>query len=204
MFDIFQKEPTMEKRDFKFDKRADKYDDHFEGKLSKVFYKLIYDNIQLTPSAEVLDVGCGTGTILRTLSDRGNISTHGIDVEPEMLKIARSKCPDADIRQCSCEDTPYTDNRFDVLTACMAYHHFSDKEAFEKEAQRILKPDGLLYIADPNFPKIIRKVINRLARRYNGEFFSSDEISERFSRSGFSTVSIQKRKYGQLIILKKT
>lgn len=194
----------MEKRDFKFDKRADKYDDHFEGKLSKVFYKLIYDNIELSPSAEVLDVGCGTGTILRTLSDRECISAHGIDVEPEMLKIARNKCPDADIRQCSCEDTPYTDNRFDVLTACMAYHHFPDKAAFEKEAQRILKPDGLLFIADPNFPKLIRKVINRLAQRYNGEFFSSDEISERFSRSGFSTVSIQKRKYGQLIILKKT
>ena len=99
----------MDKRDFKFDKRADKYDDHFEGKLSKVFYKLIYDNIKLSPSAEVLDVGCGTGTILRTLSDRENISAHGIDVEPEMLKVAVNKCPEADISLCSCEDTPYAD-----------------------------------------------------------------------------------------------
>ena len=49
---------NTEKRDFKFDKRADKYDDHFEGKLSKVFYKLIYDNIKLFDSAQVLDVGC--------------------------------------------------------------------------------------------------------------------------------------------------
>ena len=194
----------MEKRDFKFDKRADKYDDHFEGKLSKVFYKLIYDNIELSPSAEVLDVGCGTGTILRTLSDREDISAHGIDVEPEMIKIARNKCPDADIRLCSCEETPYTDNQFDVLTACMAYHHFPDKEAFEKEALRILKTDGLLYIADPNFPLLLRKIINRLARRFNGEFLSSAEISDRFSKFGFKTVSVSKCKYGQLVILQKT
>ena len=194
----------MDKRDFKFDKRADKYDDHFEGKLSKVFYKLIYDNIKLSPSAEVLDVGCGTGTILRTLSDRENISAHGIDVEPEMLKVAVNKCPEADIRLCSCEDTPYADGQFDVLTACMAYHHFPDKEAFEKEAQRILKPNGLLYVADPNFPFLFRKLMNRLARRFNGEFLSSDEISDRFSKFGFKTVFVSKRKYGQLVILQKT
>ena len=194
----------MEKRDFKFDKRADKYDDHFEGKLSKVFYKLIYDNIRLAPSAEVLDVGCGTGTILRTLSDRENISAHGIDVEPEMLKIAKNKCPDADIRLCSCEETPYADDQFDILTACMAYHHFPDKEAFEKEALRILKPGGLLYIADPNFPFLFRKVMNWLARRFNGEFLSSNEISDRFGKYDFSTVSVSKHKYGQLVILQKT
>ena len=32
----------MEKRDFKFDKRADKYDDHFEGRMSRRFYELLY------------------------------------------------------------------------------------------------------------------------------------------------------------------
>ena len=194
---------NTEKRDFKFDKRADKYDDHFEGKLSKVFYKLIYDNIKLFDSAQVLDVGCGTGTILKTLSERYNIVAHGIDVENEMLKVAKAKCPGMDIQLCSCEVTPFADKSLDAVIACMAYHHFPDKGAFEKEAARILKSGAKLYIADPNFPLVLRKIINILVRNLNGEFFSSKEIAMRFEKSGFKLVTIKKRTYGQLVVLKK-
>ena len=194
---------NTEKRDFKFDKRADKYDDHFEGKLSKVFYKLIYDNIELFDSAQVLDVGCGTGTILKTLSEHYNIVAHGIDVENEMLKVAKTKCPGMDIQLCSCESTPFADNSLDAVIVCMAYHHFPDKDAFEKEAVRILKPGAKLYIADPNFPLVLRKIINFLVRNLNGEFFSSKEIAMRFEKSGFKLVTIKKRAYGQLVVLEK-
>lgn len=57
------------KRDFKFDKRAFQYDNSFEGRVSQKFYRLIYQNIDLKPSDNVLDMGCGTGTILKTLSE---------------------------------------------------------------------------------------------------------------------------------------
>ena len=191
------------KRDFKFDKRAEKYDDHFEGKLSKVFYGLIYENVTLPNSAEVLDVGCGTGTILKALSKNHSIKGHGIDVEPAMLKIAKEKCRGMDIQLCSCESTPYSSRTFDAIVACMAYHHFPDKSAFEKEASRIIKSGGKLYIADPNFPGPIRKVINFLARNLNGEFFSSDEIIERFKKAGFVPFDEKKKGYGQLVIMQK-
>ena len=191
------------KRDFKFDKRADKYDDHFEGKLSKVFYKLIYDNIELFDSAQVLDVGCGTGTILKTLSERNNIVAHGIDVENEMIKVAKTKCPGMDIQLCSCESTHFADNSIDAVIACMAYHHFSNKSAFEKEAARILKSGARVYIADPNFPFALRKIINFLARNLNGEFFSSKEMAARFEKSGFKLAGVKKRAYGQLVVFEK-
>ena len=193
----------MEKQDFKFDKRASKYDQGFEGKLSRRFYKLIYDNVILRSGDKVIDIGCGTGTILKTLSGMERIEGHGIDVEPEMLKVAEAKCGNMDIRECSCEDTPYEDNSFDVITACMAYHHFPDKDAFAKEALRIMKPNGTLYIADPNFPLPIRKIINLLAKGFNGEFMTSLEIAERFGRYGFVPVATFKDHYAQLVILRK-
>ena len=164
---------------------------------------MIYENIELSDSAQVLDVGCGTGTILKTLSERFNIVAHGIDVENEMLKVAKAKCSGMDIQLCSCEATPFADNSLDAVIACMAYHHFPDKQAFENEAARILKNGGKLYIADPNFPFVIRKIINFLVRNLNGKFFSSKEIASRFEKSGFKLLTIKKRAYGQLVVLEK-
>ncbi len=189
--------------DFKFDRRAIKYDTGFEGRLSQKFYHLIYNTIELKPSDNVLDVGCGTGTLLKTLSEIEDINGHGIDIEPNMLNIAKSKCPDMDIRKNSCDNTDYKDGYFDVLTTCMAYHHFPSKQGFEKEAERILKPGGYLYIADPNFPFLIRKTINILTKRFNGEFLSSDEIKKRFENYGFSYIGTKTDYYAQLVIFKK-
>ena len=86
----------------------------------------------------------------------------------------------------------------------MAYHHFPDKDAFEKEALRILKPGGKIYIADPNFPHPIRKILNFLCRNINGEFFSSTEMKERFEKQGFKHIGTYKDKHAQLVILQKT
>lgn len=193
----------MNKRDFKFDKRADKYDDHFEGRMSKRFYRLLYRYTVLSKGDRILDIGCGTGTILKTFSEFEKIEGHGIDVEPNMLNVAKQKCRDMDIREASCDDTPYEDGYFDTLTACMAYHHFPDKEAFGKEALRILRQGGKLYIADPNFPKPVRKLLNLICRNINGEFFSSEEIRSDFEKQGFRFIGVQKDAYAQLIILQK-
>lgn len=140
------------KKDYKFDKRAEKYDEGFEGKASEKFYSLISAHVDLQKGYRVLDAGCGTGTILKRLSEKCDVECHGIDVEKEMLQKTREKCPGMDIRLCSCESTPYDDEYFDVIVVCMAYHHFPDKEGFAKEAARIIKKGGSLYIAQtPNF-----------------------------------------------------
>ena len=81
-----------EKKDFKFDKKAEKYDDSYEGKLSEKFYTLVNENVQLTDGMTILEMGCGTGTILHRLSQRCSISGYGIDVEEKMLEIGRASC----------------------------------------------------------------------------------------------------------------
>ena len=65
-----------------------------------------------------------------------------------MITVAKSKYPKMDFQLSRCEDMPFESQSFDILIACMAYHHFSDKEGFAKEAARVLKPNGVLYIAD--------------------------------------------------------
>ena len=109
-----------EKKDFRFDKRAEKYDDSYEGKLSEKFYTLVTENVQLTEGMEVLEMGCGTGTILHRLSQKCSIHGYGIDAEEKMLEQARSKCPDMEILNCTCDDTPFEDGMFDVIAACLS------------------------------------------------------------------------------------
>jgi len=193
------------KKDFKFDKRAASYDDGCEGKISQRFYNALLAQVKLQQSSNVLDVGCGTGYLLKKMAERQDINGYGIDVEENMIKEAKSKCPDMNIQIAPCEDTPFDDDTFDLVTACMAYHHFSDKEGFAKEASRLLKTGGHLYIADPRFPFVIRKIINGLSRllKVTGKFFTPQEIADRFKEYGFEVISVDGKGYVQVVELRK-
>lgn len=193
------------KRDFKFDKKAEKYDDSYEGKLSKKFYTLVTENVAIENGLNVLDMGCGTGTILRRLSDKYSFNGYGIDVEEKMLEQARKKCPDIQILNCSCDVTPFEDGKFDVIIACMAYHHFPDKDSFSKECARLLKSGGRLYIADPKLPLPIRKLVNTTLdiHKIHGRIYTADEVTDNFAGFGFGKVFNKFDAYAQIICLKR-
>lgn len=76
----WERKTRADKHDFKFDVRASVYDEQFEGKFSEKVYRLVTETIELSPGDKILDVGCGTGTILRRLSDTCDIEGFGIDI----------------------------------------------------------------------------------------------------------------------------
>lgn len=192
-------------KDFKFDKRATSYDKGFEGKFSKRFYDALLSRLALKPAFKVLDVGCGTGYLLQKMSASQAIQGYGIDIEQNMIKIAKENCRDMTIETSACDETPFDDNIFDILTACMAYHHFSDKKGFIREAARILKKGGFLYIVDPRFPFPVRKIINGIAWLLNiaGKFFTSQEIADDFQSAGFALVDVFCDGIVQVVTLQK-
>lgn len=85
-------------KEFKFDKRASIYDEGYEGKLSKKFYKLLVEQVELCRGVTVLDVDCGTGTILKNLSALTDINGYGIDVDynfdlyAQCVKLRKTFC----------------------------------------------------------------------------------------------------------------
>ena len=194
-----------EKRDLKFDKLAEDYDDGFEGKLSEKFYTLVTENVELSDGMDVLEMGCGTGTILYRLSQKCRINGYGIDTEEKMLEQARKKCPDMQILLAPCDAVPYEDGKFDVIAACMAYHHFPDRKAFARECARLLKPGGRLYIADPRLPLPIRKALNAALEihRINGKVSTADELCENFIGCGFTKLYEKHDSYAQLVCLER-
>ena len=193
------------KIDFKFGKRASVYDDSYEGRFSQKFYTLLLNNVYLKPGTKVLDVGCGTGELLIRLSHKEIINGCGIDVEENMVDIARKKCPDMEIQISKSDCIPFSNGSFDVLTACMAYHHFENRNGFAREAARVLKKGGRLYIADPNFSTIFRKLFNKVLMHINavGYFSDTTELFTDFAKLGFKSIDCIKKGYAQLFILEK-
>ena len=193
------------KKDFKFDRMAGVYDDALGGKGSRRFYDLLLREITLTSGAAVLDVGCGTGAFLKKLSDTCPLAGFGVDLEKNMIEEARKKHPQMDFQEASCDSVPHDDSSFDAMVSCMAYHHFENKDGFAKEASRLLKPGGVVYIADPRFPWLLRKALNGFFKliRINGGFLTPDETAARFSAYGFECAGYAYDGYAQVVKLRK-
>jgi SAM-dependent methyltransferase len=100
----------------------------------------VVDIAGLHRSAEVLEVGAGTGKLTRLLvAHFGRV----IAVEPdqEMRRILESLCPDADVRAGSAEAIPLSAASVDAVIAAEAFHWFDGERAL-LEFKRVLRPGG--------------------------------------------------------------
>lgn len=97
----------------------------------------------------VLDVGCGRGDTLAWLQ-RWGADVHGTQVSATAAQVARDLIGHDRIFVGELADAGYPDASFDCVTLWHVLEHVSDPLSLLKEIQRILRPDGLLYIEVPN------------------------------------------------------
>jgi ubiquinone/menaquinone biosynthesis C-methylase UbiE len=171
-----------------YNKKADDYENTFDGRFTQKFKALLVENVALQEGDHVLDVACGNGRLLHMFAEQCAIHGYGADLSDKMIEQARLLNPSMDFRVGRCEDLPFEDSAFDVITVCAAYHHFPDVKGFAKEAARLLKAQGAIYIADVYYPWPIRTIANpfvRLSKAGDVKFYAPREIIATLEEAGF-------------------
>jgi SAM-dependent methyltransferase len=102
-------------------------------------YEKALGRVELEPGQLVLDIGCGVGSFLRLVADRG-ARAFGIDASPALLEVARERVPDADLHVGDMEALPYDDDTFDLVTGFNSFFFADDIVAAVREAGRVAKP----------------------------------------------------------------
>jgi SAM-dependent methyltransferase len=108
-------------------------------------YEAALARVNLRPGDLVLDVGCGVGSFLRLVADRGG-RPFGLDASEALLELARRRVPDADLRLGDMEALPYDDDSFDIVTGFSAFFFANDFVAALREAGRVAKPGAPVVI----------------------------------------------------------
>jgi MPBQ/MSBQ methyltransferase len=107
----------------------------------------------LPKGTTVLDVGCGIGGSSRILAKDYGFSVTGITISPQQVKRAQELTPaglDAKFVVDDAMAMSFPDASFDVVWSIEAGPHMPDKAVFAKELMRVLKPGGVLVVADWN------------------------------------------------------
>jgi demethylmenaquinone methyltransferase/2-methoxy-6-polyprenyl-1,4-benzoquinol methylase len=95
---------------------------------------------------DVLDVACGTGVLFPDYLGRNVASVTGIDISPEMAKIAASKFPQVNVI-CGDVETTAFDRKFDAIMVYNAFPHFPDPKHLIDVLAKLVKPGGRLSVA---------------------------------------------------------
>lgn len=140
------------------------------GRLDKAYGRLIS---HIKTGQRVLDLGCGTGALTLKAARKGAM-VKGIDVNPQMLEIAQKKAIEANLTQnielCEmgvAELGSEHPESFDAVMSGLCFSELTGDELIYalKEVKRVLKPGGLLLIADEVKPKnILSRVLHWLIR----------------------------------------
>lgn len=135
-----------------FDKAAEKFDDNDPSvyNMCRKDYPDVLAEVMKEPFSDLLDAGCGTGAMLGMFKkDFPDKNYTGIDLSKKMIETAkRKKLDGVHFVAGDCENLPFSENSFDVVTCSMSFHHYPNPENFFRSLHGVLRPGGRLILRD--------------------------------------------------------
>jgi SAM-dependent methyltransferase len=145
------------------------------------------------------DIGCGTGRAEPYLAGRG-LSPRGVDLSPDMIRVARRDHPDFDFAVADLRELPFEDASLAgaVCWYSLMYLTPSDRPAAFSELARVVKPGGYLVTAFKAGDSQVRRGGRGtgLGIEFDVYWLSPDEMERRVTDAGFATVFWAGRRAG--------
>lgn len=172
----------MEKKDIIefFDRCAPSWDAEMI-KNDKII-ETILDNAEVGENMDVLDVACGTGVMFPYYLARNVASVTGIDISPEMAKIADGKYEKECRVQVICGDVEDAvfDRKFDAIVVYNAFPHFPDPRKLIKILSGLLKENGRLTVAHGMSRAAIDNHHSEAASKVSNGLMSAESLKKLF------------------------
>lgn len=141
------------------------------------FKSRLIESAHLAAGMHVLDVGCGTGTLLLLAAQAApEALLVGVDIDDRIVERARRKIAIAGLpirlERASATELPYGDGSFERVLSTLAFHHLTrdEKARAFAEAHRVLRPGGELHLGDFGAPDTrYSRVASYLTEKIGGE-----------------------------------
>jgi MPBQ/MSBQ methyltransferase len=178
-------------------------------------YDFVHEMVQwggldrLPAGTKLLDVGCGIGGSSRVLAKDYGFDVTAVTISPQQVERARQLTPAGITAQFFVDDAmalSFPDASFDVVWSVEAGPHMPDKAIFAKELLRVLKPGGLLVVADWNQRDDRRRPLNlweRLVMKQlldqwaHPAFASIEGFAEQLAATGLVAGSVETADWSQ-------
>jgi 2-polyprenyl-3-methyl-5-hydroxy-6-metoxy-1,4-benzoquinol methylase len=135
----------------------------------------------------VLDIGCATGALLETLSNRG-WKTAGVEITTPQAEYAR-RVRGLEIRTQPLEECAFPPGSFQTVLASHLIEHLNDPASFVRELYRVVRSGGSIYITTPNIAGFQAKLFRgkwRSAIFDHLYLFSTVTLSRLLEQNGFT------------------
>lgn len=165
--------------------------------------KAVAEKLEIEKSDIILDAGCGIGGTSIWLAENYKVKVIGINISEKQLKIARKYAKERGVAHlvnfyvkdfCN---TSFDDESFTKIFGLESICYTEKKEDFIKEAFRLLKPGGILVVADGFLKK---KDVNKEEQQMLTEWYAGwalpnigtvTEFHEKLKKAGFKKIEFE-------------
>ena len=155
--------------------------------VEKLFSQIDLNNIE-----EILEVGCGIGTLTSYLAEKYNWKVTGIDLDPEQIERAKkdnNANENLTFLEADVTKLPFENNGFDMALSCDVLHHIPNWYEALNEIRRILSPKAFYILNDLALPRFTAKIFK------NCGVYAVKDITNHLKRNNFKVID-EMNKFG--------